>query len=424
MQALRAFPALVLLSAVLCAGAARAQQTITECADINHAIFTAQDLQALDKAAKLSAAQKESIESLMREALSRARQEYGEMLHECEQRNQAIYQAAAEDTSNPDAYKVARTKYLSAYVTLEAAASKKIAAIEREALGDIRTALTSEQASAGWAAFERSRRRLVLEQRGWGADQGRNPRSLVQGAKLSSDDVAAAEPVLARYELDIDPLLTKRMEGLIRMNKETLEKAHSEEVDYKVLREMWKSPDLNTAEIKRLNVRAAIAVEKTLSDEGKQQFLRQRIGLEVSDEISRPAADERVRPIVKLKSLSPKQADEIHDLIEQADKAVFQMAITELRARDEAALRSEAPTEEQARAHSAETSKQYTTRLTTLVKALRGLLTSEQRAEVDLFHYNRDGGDPFKAARKVEEESQWNITPEKAEEQLRKLRGW
>jgi hypothetical protein len=420
----RILQTLAAAAALACAPTLRAQQPISECTEISHAIFTSQDLQALDKAAKLSPAQKEAIESLMREALSRARQEFAALLHECGQRRQEIYQAAAEDTANPEAYPIASKKYLSMYLTMEATASRKIASIEREALGDIRSTLTPEQATTGWTAFERFRRRLILEQRSWGADQGRNPRTLVIGAKLSEADLAAAEPVLASYDLSIDPLLTQRMDGLIRRHKENLERAQSGDIDYKFLRETWQSPDLKTSAIKQLNVRTAISIEKALSEQGKKQFLRQRVGLELSDVFPRPAVDPDVRAIVKLKSLTPEQKDELEPLIEKADEAMFQVALTQLRARDDAALRAEALTEEQTRARDAETMKQYNTRLAVLVKSLRAVLTADQREELDLSRFNRDGGDPFKAARTIEEESQWNITPEKAEEQLKKLRGW
>jgi hypothetical protein len=426
MRSLRALSAMALLMAVLVVGgrAARGQQTIAEFAEVDHAIFTSQDLETLDKVAKLSPAQREAIETLMRDALSRARQEYGGMLHESEIRREAIYQVAAEAGGTPEAYGQARKKYMSMYVVLEDATNKKIAAIEREALGDIRGVLKSEQVETGWPAFERFRRRLVLEHYSWGTDMGKNPRVLVKGAKLSTADIEAVEPVLARYDLQIDPLLVQRMEGLAHMHKENLEKAASDDFDNKSWRTMWNRPDLMTAEIKRINVRAAGAVEAALSEDGKKLFRRQRVGVELTNEVERPAVEDRVRRIVKLKSLSQEQKDSIEALIEKADEAVFQIALAELRSRDDAALRDPAPTEEEVQKRSAEMGKSMNAQMTSLIKSLRAALTPEQREEVDLYFLNKDGGDPFKAARVLEEQSQWNLTPEKAEEQLKKQRGW
>lgn len=399
---------LAMLTSITLAPAASAQESIAEYAGVGHTLFCEQDIAELDKAAKLSPAQKEATEALMRSAATQARTIYGRLMRACTEKSEAL-QAKASD---PEAYQVAHKEYMSEYMRLADAANKEIAAVEREALTDIRNALKPEQIEKGWPAFERARRRLMLVNGQW-MGLGRNPRAALMAIKPSPADAAAAEEILARYELELDPLLVQRMQALHRMYTELREKS---DYDMSMWQTMWQRPDLLGPKVNKLNVKTAQAIEKALSDEGRKLFLRQRVGVELQHwqgGFQRPAADERVKQIVRLSSLSDAQRDQVKALITKADDAMFELALAALRESDEAALREEAASAEDTQAKATQRHQKAQTQIAVLIKDLRAVLKPEQVEDIDFAFAQQPGSDLFKTDRSPQETSAWNTDPMK-----------
>jgi hypothetical protein len=410
MQTLRALAiGLGLLAAITSAPIpqARAQETVSDYAQIGHALFCAQDVAELDKAVKLTGAQKETAESLMRGAAAQARSVYAKLMKVCQEKSEELQKKA----SDPEAYQAASKDYMRDYMKLSIEMNKQIISIEREALTDIRNVLKPEQIEKGWPAFERARRRLMLMNSQYYA-MGRSPRGYIQAIKLSPADTSAAEEILARYELDLDPLLIERSHGLAHMQTEMMEKADFDwsGQDWQA---MFQRPDLMAAKISKLNVRNSQAIEKALSDDGRRLFLRQRVGVEFAGWISRPASDERIKMIKRLPSLTGEQKDQLNELISKADDAMFEIALAGLRESDEAALREEAQKAEDVQTKAQERQQKSQAQLAALVKSMRAVLTAAQIEELDFSYGQEPGKDLFKTDRMPPEESEWNKDPSK-----------
>ncbi len=384
------------------------QVVIAEYAGVGHALFGEQDLDALDKAVKLTRAQREAAESLMRGALRKARSIQGKFYRRCREESETLQSVAArEGTDYAEAYK----KYMSSYAKSSLQTNREIAAVERDALGDVMAVLDREQIEIGWPAFERFRRRIMLDHYGYGAGMGTNPHALVRPLKFDASDSAAIAPILAHYEDEVDPLLTLRMKGLERANKEV---AESGEYDQAV----WMRDDLVTVKIHRLNIRTSEAIEKVLSEEGRRLFLRQRVGADLQWYFNPPSIDESVKQMLQLTFLTAEQADRMRELIGRADAAAFEVALAQLRENDADAMREEQAdakkSAEEASRKIGELQQRGVVAVSTLLKGLRGVLTTAQQEELDAGVVGIAGTDPFKADRMPPIDSPWITKPEPA----------
>jgi hypothetical protein len=382
------------------------QVAIAEYAMVGHALFGEKDLEALDKAVKLTPAQQEAVESLMRGALARARSVQAKMNQRIREESEAMQTAAADDPAN---YGEVYKKYMSSYAKQALEANKEISQIEREAMGDIMAVLDRGQIEKGWSAFERHRRRIIVDQYGYGMGLGYSPRLLVRGLKFSATDVAAMEPILVHYEHELDPLLIERMKGLERVNKQFAETGEYDQA-------VWSRPELAGTRINRLNVQTCQAMEKALSEEGRRLFLRQRVGVETQGQFQPPSMDESVKQILRLASLTVEQKERGRELAAKADDAAFEVLLELMRQGDANAMRDGEP---DPLMNPAEWSRKWaliqrksTEVISSLRKSLRGVLTPAQQGELDGEMLGVSGDDPFKLDRTPPMESLWIAKPE------------
>lgn len=387
---------------------AAGQVAIAEYAGIGHALFGVQDLDALDKAVKLTPAEREAAESLMRGAMARARSIQGKFYRRCGEESEAMQELVEKNGAD---YAEAYKNYTSSYAKNLLQINREIAAVERDALGDLMAALDREQIEKGWPAFERYRRRIILDQYGYGAGMGTNPHALVGPLKLDAADTEAIVPILAHYEDEVDPLLILRMKGLERVSKEVAENG-----DYDPT--VWARPELARARIHRLNIRTSEAIERALSEEGRRLFLRQRVGAELQWYLNPPSIDESVKRMFLLTFLTPEQKERMRALATRADAAAFEVAFGEMRANDKAAMRDEesdpkTDAEELAK-KVAELQRKGAAAASTLLKGLRAILTPAQQDELYGGGFRGAGIDPFKEDRMPPIDSPWIVKPEPA----------
>ena len=389
---------------------AAAQQPLAEYTLIGNALFCAQDLAELDKLAKLSDAQKQAAESLMKAACARARREQSNLVRKFTEQTETIQQGAYD---SGEAYAEKYKTYMADYQRAALATNKVIAGIEREALSDLMAVLEKPQRETSWPGFERWRRRLLVDPYGSSFGLGLNPRLIVRVLKLCPADSAAIEEALSRYDLELDPLLIRRMEVLAKLNAEAEPTGEYDTT-------LWTHPELGTAQILRLNVKTAGVIQRLLSEEGQRAFLRQRICMELNGVFSRPSNDPRIKQIMQCPSLTPEQKSRFEELVVDADDAVFAMALAELRERDAAAMREDqGPAQQSEQARRQQKGSKTTT---SLAKTLRDSLTIPQQEELDTAAWGNPTRDIWKMERIPVAESEWTSKPAEPEKKDTKKR--
>src|SRR5262249_51620695 len=133
---------------VLACGASLAHaqlQAISECVSLGHMLFCEQDVAAIDKAAGLSAEQKEAVSSLMHGAMLRARTVQGRFNRFTGDK----WEALTDTLEGENAYQEACKKYQAETLKQSRECTRQIAAIERETLADIRAVLRPAQIEKG-----------------------------------------------------------------------------------------------------------------------------------------------------------------------------------------------------------------------------------------------------------------------------------
>jgi hypothetical protein len=378
---------------------ALAQQAISEFSNVSYVVFCTQDIDTLDKAAHLSAAQRDSAESLMRAAVAEARLAFSGYIRRQEALTQDYIALLVRD---PDASTEARKKYRVDCWNAGRENAREIAAVERKTLNDLRSILSSDQLTNAWPTFERARRRLVLAEFGWPVGVGIDPLRIVQSARLSPEDQAMADVRLAEYDLAIDPLLAKLIDSLVRNAKE--------QTEYDP--ERSQRPDPMAPKVYKLNVQTLQSIERDVSADGRKAIQRCRAAAQLSEQFPRPGASEDVKRIVALGSLTTDQRAEIERLIKEGEAAMLAAAVEELRHLDDAALREVVATEEDEKRSRTLRRTAYS-RTYEIVGRLRAVLTPPQREGLDLAaiaeldKLNHIDADPFKTTRIRPDESEW-----------------
>jgi hypothetical protein len=408
--------ALALSAACAAITPALAQQPLVEYADISERLFNSEDVADLDRAAKLTSAQRESIETLMHSAAAEAR----ELLR-------AIDRRVAEKAEALDPLKDGHLdKYQEAMDQLEKdawaeriACIHKIASIERKALADVRSTLTQEQDAKAWSEFERLRRRQVLCAGCRHGGVKTDPATLVRGAKLSAADTEAAAKILENYDVQVDDVLIERMHRMDEIREESDKEGHV----------LWFSHRLHPARFRQLNIRTAQAIENVLSPEGSEKFIRYRIGVDY-DLFKKASQNDRIRKITSLESLTDDQRTRITEMVDQADARLYRMAVDMMRACDREYLRADLIAEEESYIEAVyatmagkrpepfppnprrwftamdDTKEEARKLVDDLMKRVRAILTPEQRDEALIG--KPPAAESFSAGREDEKQSEWS----------------
>ncbi|MBY0263751.1 MAG: hypothetical protein K2Q20_15505, partial [Phycisphaerales bacterium] len=130
-----------------------AQETLSDVGLGWSKLFTVEDVNVIDKAAKLSPEQRQAAEDLMQAGMTRAL----DANYIFNGSVSKIYRSIDDDkkpekmTEAGRAYSAARRRF-----------HDTLAPIERDTLKDVRDLLTAEQAQRSWPAYERYRRSRVL----------------------------------------------------------------------------------------------------------------------------------------------------------------------------------------------------------------------------------------------------------------------
>jgi hypothetical protein len=368
----RALAAVTLLPISLFPRPALAQQTISEffMGASGQLIFCEDDIVALDAAAQLTDDQKEAARLILKAAARKIQTTEADGRAELAKKHrwETMYNLPEEERA------AAQEELSSQWARGSIAIAKKSAAIELEALRDLHSLLTPDQTARAWPRFERDRRRLIAGS-GFSWGLGIDPRSLIAACKLDVSDTALAEPLLIAHDEAIDALILRRMSRATAFMR-LLEQGGKFDVND----EDWQQSD---REIARLNLRTNRELENLLSDAARERFLRLRVGSETQHAFSRPSKDLSLQKYLTMPTITSVQRDRMQQMARLADNEVYEIALSCVRATDEASLSSELEKPEVTQERWTKATESVAKSLAELDKNLRALLTPEQIDELD-----------------------------------------
>lgn len=386
----------LLLPTIPCA---HAQQTIAQYR-MSDKIFCRQDIDALDKSVQLTVEQRTAVESLFRLAQTKVVAFSGRLSRESAELQEKMGQQKLTPEEREENARKERIDAAKSAI----AAGDALAAIEREALADVRTLLTPEQIERGWQDFERYRRRLLAEWAPSVTRAGHTPESFLRPLKLGKADSDAIADILSAYQRELDILLLARMRELERIYKELAETGEHTPGSFE-------RPEMMTDKIRRLHTSVATKIESALSDPARDQFMRQRVGLQFG--IDRVGKDDWTSHIIRLPSLTPEQKERMDAIIAKGDSALFQMLLSGVRACDDLVLRGQTTDEIRHAYH--DCYRRATAIISDARKEVRGVLRSSQVEELDAeIARQNNGPDPFGSKRSPDFDSPWLAGPEKS----------
>jgi hypothetical protein len=331
MTNIRSIVASAVVTAVLVffTSAAPAQETVSRDVWLGSQIFGVEDLEALDRAAKLSPEQREAAHELMRSALPQSRSLVVQWTRG--------YSEMTMDPKIGDDWDAMRPKY--------AELSKRIVdesmKLEADVMSNLKSLLTEDQLE-GWASFERHRRRLVLRSEGGRTDV--DVFGMVRAIKPTEAEAAVINPLLDTYERSLDsmlqefrPLLRKQGDTPTRWYEDNNGMTEDEQKQYADL----------VKRISQLHVRAARQIAESLPEERRLALQKQRLFAEerYDEQFESFRGLPHVRSALTIRSLSPEQKQRIKQITKAADEQLLRGLITQKNERDLKILAGDDPDE-------------------------------------------------------------------------------
>lgn len=370
----------------VCTSAAQGQEVLGDVGLAGAPLFTAQDVEVLDQAAKLTPEQREAIENLLHAAMTQA----AVADHAFDEKWYGAFYGARE-SKDPAKKSQAALTFAEAVKTLHAS----VVPVERQTLIDVRGTLTPDQSQKAWTTYEGYRRTRVIGSWATIVDYGRAtpPRELIRQLKLSEADLAAAEAILDESAPALDAILGRmiiagratnkaRSADSVAMGRQLVYRGRAEEVEQdEVEKDLKKVQTELAAEYLRICGRMA----NRFSPEGRRALQHKRIDAESMEyaltqnwAFTGQMASWYIR---QCKSLTPEQKRALKDLTEAANVQIRDLLVPDLASRDAALLGGEKWTPDEKRvAAFSEAAEKIRKQLD---KDLRSVLTTEQVSEVD-----------------------------------------
>ena len=305
--------AAVIAALFFCPCVARAQETVSRDVWLGSQIFGVEDLEALDRTAKLTSEQREAAQELMRSALPQARALVVQW-------SRGYSELTMDPTYNDD-WESIQPKYADlSKRTLEEAVK-----LETDVMTNLKSLLTEDQLE-GWAGFERHRRRLVLRSEGGRADI--DVFGMVRAIKLSEADMAAIAPMLDSYERSLDSMV-QEFRPLLRLQGDTPSRWYGEQ-QVSTPEQQKQYVDL-LQRISQLHVRYARQIADALPADKKLALQKQRLFAEEhnSDKYESFRGLPHIRSALAIRSLSAEQKSKIKQLTKDADERMLREMISE-----------------------------------------------------------------------------------------------
>ncbi len=340
-----------LTAAIVCitgfAPALHAQETISDQVWLGSALFTIEDLENLTDAAKLSQDQQDAALELMRGGMARART----MALKTYRGNDDWDWGDGED----------QEAKMKEWVDKQKKQKEEIVEVEKSVMNDLKTLLEPAQADEGWSKFERSRRRLLLRSvqnvrqqmrhlnqsggDGMGfsyAYAGMDSEvpdlvATIRSSKLSKSDMDSIATIIDQYVTVMDALI-KDYRGAAKTML-----SGQQHMGFSHDSEKPSEGDIKTINdtIKRMgetHIKYAHQVDNALTGDAKDRFMRQRLRAEFKWQWTPSKRLPQIKGIMKLKSLSKDQKEDITKLMKNADDELLRLASESLRKQDERKL--------------------------------------------------------------------------------------
>lgn len=330
---------------IACAGTARGQETVANEVSLGSSLFTVEDLENLTEATKLTQEQKDAALELMRSGMARAR-----TITLRAYRSMDDWEAV-EDAAD-------QAKMMEEWQKKAEERKTEVIDLEKSVMNDLKTLLEPEQANEGWPKFERSRRRLLLrgiqqvqqqvqyamQQQSaaegeamsymLGGDESSVPDlvGILRASKLTAADMASLDLLLEQYATSMDTLIKEyRAAAKPVMESEwgmwttgtSLTKGDAETIKDRI------------EKMRQTHVRYARQVAEVLKGEAHDRFMRQRLRAEHTWQWQPSKRLPQVKAVLKLRSLTDAQREQLNAAVKEADAKLLQFAIEDLKQKDE-----------------------------------------------------------------------------------------
>jgi hypothetical protein len=328
------------------AGAARGQEAVANEVSLGSSLFTVEDLENLTEATKLTQEQKDAALELMRSGMARAR-----TITLRAYRSMDDWEAV-EDAAD-------QAKMMEEWTKKAEERKTEVIDLEKSVMNDLKTLLEPEQANEGWPKFERSRRRLLLrgvmqvqqqvqyamQQQSaaegeamsymLGGDESGVPDlvGILRASKLTAADMASLDLLLEQYATSMDTLIKEYRVaakpvlgtewGMWQTNEEGLSKGDAETIKDRI------------EKMRQTHVRYARQMAEVLKGEAHDRFMRQRLRAEHTWQWQPSKRLPQVKAVLKLRSLTDKQREQVNAAVKEADAKLLQFAIEDLKQKDE-----------------------------------------------------------------------------------------
>jgi hypothetical protein len=330
---------------------ARAQETISDQVWLGSTLFTIEDLENLTDAAKLTQDQQDAALELMRGGMARART----MALRTYRGNDDFDWSDGED----------QEKKMKEWKERLEKQRREVVEVEKSVMEDLKSLLEPAQADEGWAKYERSRRRLLLRSvdqvqqqaaqmqnsgasmhyyGGWGQESVPDLVATIRASKLTKEDVESIGLIMEQYATSMDALIKDYRSGakLLLKGQQGYWGGWSEDSEAEKPSEgdLTKVMD-SIKRMKETHVRHAQQVDNTLAGDAKDRFMRQRLRAEFKWQWTPSKRLPQLKAILKLKSLTKEQREEVTAMIKKADEELMRLAAEGLRAQDTARLKGD-----------------------------------------------------------------------------------
>lgn len=308
----------------------RAQEILSRDVWLGSQIFGVEDLEALDRCAKLSIEQREAALELMRSALPQARSLVVQWTRG--------FSELQMDPSVTDDWDSMRPKY--------AELSKRVvdesAKLETDVMSNIKLLLNEDQLE-GWSCFERHRRRLLLRSEGGRTDI--DVFGMVRAIKPTEQDSIAINPILDTYERSLDSMV-QELRPLLRLQGDTPGRWYDDNRREATENEQKQYGDL-VKRISQLHVRTARQIVELLPEDKRLAFQKQRLFAEETNSNNYESFRSlpHIRSMLTIRSLSAEQIQTIKRLTKEADEQLLRGLIAEKNERDMRLLAGDDPDE-------------------------------------------------------------------------------
>lgn len=349
-------------------------------------LFAVEDVDVIDRAAKLSPEQRRAMEDLMLAGMAEARRAAGRARQRIQDR-EVETRLLRIDADESELRRIGARNRLERIVT-----APGVLEAERKTLEEARSLLTGEQQRAAWEAYERYRVRRAAVSIGAGSVRGADPLlETARRAGLSDEEIGLLGPVRAEMEMALDALATRVLRSYRAIGAEQQVKlereARGEETDINQMPRVATDAEREQselglelyAEMSRAHVRGA----EVLPDGARAKFNRARAAslVELIGLCYEPITGASVVAGWRCRdSLTPEQARAIGDLAKAAWEEHLGMGMAELKWYDDSAAVKKGWVTDQPLARWQEKSRAVMERLRDGALAV---LTPEQRARAN-----------------------------------------